>query len=315
MTTSIESGIVLAVNGGGAATQAVAATLDGTVVGSGAAGSTSLAMSSIGAAAFNLREAVRQAVQSLPTVPPIHALVMGVSGMDTAHEEEQARSVFSSVLQQYEVKNFELVNDVVTALEAGTDSQNAIVLLSGIGSHCYGRNELGQVAHASGMDALLSDQGSGYMVGRATLRMAVKSYDGRTQKSILEKLVCEHFQIASISVLKDVVTTPPLSKAEVASVAQCCEEALISGDWAAKMIAAEAVLELTKMTTAVSEKLQLQSKPYEVLLAGDMMKHDWILTPLLSQLKTNVPQAVIKPLEQEVVFGALKRALRIAQSA
>src|SRR5690606_13048274 len=144
------------------------------------------------------------------SMPVIDAAVMGLAGMDTPREHEQALAVFSNVLSGYTLRSFTLVNDVEIALEVGTDNPNALAIIADTGSNCFGRNAAGDTAKTGGMDFLLSDQGSGYEIGRYVLRSAVKSFDGRDEKSILENLVCEHFHINSIRDLKDAVHQHPL---------------------------------------------------------------------------------------------------------
>jgi N-acetylglucosamine kinase-like BadF-type ATPase len=227
---------VLAVDGGGTKTHVVCADLSGAVVGEGMSGPASLTALSPGAASYNVREAVRQSLASLPEGTPIKSLVMGLAGMDTPEEEAVARPIFTDVLASFQIGHIQLLNDTIIALENGTEAADALVLISGTGSNCYGRNSAGQTAKAGGMDYLLTDQGSGYAIGRAVLRFAVKSFDGRIGKTALEPLVCEHFRIKTIAELKNKVTTPPLTKTEVAELTQVCLRAFDQGDERAKSI-------------------------------------------------------------------------------
>jgi len=77
---------------------------------------------------------------------------------------------------------------------------------------------MGETAKTGGMDYLLSDQGSGFDIGQQVLRAAVKSYDGRSKKTLLEKLLCEHFKIESIEDVKDKVYNPRLNKTQIAQI-------------------------------------------------------------------------------------------------
>jgi len=201
----------LAVDGGGTKTDVICADENGNVVGRGVSGPTNLTSTSVGAASFNLIEAIRQAIELLPesdrTGFPI--LVMGLAGIDSQNEYDQAYEIFNRAIAHYKIEKFILMNDSVIALKNGTDSNNAVILVSGTGSICYGINDKNQSAKTSGMDYLLADQGSGYDIGRHILREAVKSYDGRCSKSILEELVCDHFKIETVADLKCCI--PPCS--------------------------------------------------------------------------------------------------------
>ena len=163
---------------------------NGKIIGEGTAGPTNLTSTSIGAASFNLLEGIRQSLESvLPDqngheeqLPQIEfaRIVMGLAGLDTDAEKERAAEIFQRALSQYIIQDFQIYNDSVIALANGTSNPNAVVLISGTGSICFGRNQAGQTAKTGGM-VLLTDQGSGYYIG---LRCSggCKSFDGRRSK-------------------------------------------------------------------------------------------------------------------------------------
>lgn len=305
----------LAVDGGGTKTDAVCADETGAVVGRGLAGPTNLTSTSVGAASFNLIEAIRQAVETLPENEQagFPVLVMGLAGMDSQKEYEEAFAVFSRAIAHYKIRKFILVNDSVIALQNGADSENAIILISGTGSICYGVNENGKTARVSGMDYVLTDQGSGYDIGRRVLREAVKSFDGRAPKSILEQLVCKHFKITSIHDLKTVVYHPPLTKIEVAELAVLCSTAFDSGDVVAREIFEKTVSELLLMTTTVVEKLELANKKFDVVFAGSILSIPYIHEQVSQLLQAKYPEIKIVVPQTEPVFGALKMAMRMTE--
>lgn len=302
--------VLLAVDGGGSKTHVVSTDLAGKVLGEGYSGPTSLAATSVGAAGYNLKEAVRQALESFSTPPQIRVLSMGLAGMDTPTEEATAHKVFTDVLSDMPIGQFILVNDSVIALEGGTDAADAIALIAGTGSNCFGRNKAGQTAKASGMDYLLTDQGSGYAIGRAVLRHAVRSFDGRVQKSVLEQLVCEHFRIESIAELKAKVYNPPLTKTEIAELTQLCLRAADDGDVVAQAIFTKVVADLIEISTAVIHRLHLETSPATLILAGSITKLIQVQQPFQKDMAARFPQLEISVPEHPPVFGAIKLAQR-----
>lgn len=301
---------ILAVDGGGSKTHVVCADEQGSIVGEGVSGPTSLTATTVGAASFNLREAVRQATEHLPQDSVIAELVIGLAGLDTPTEQLQASSVFSQALSDRQIKHFTLVNDAMIALESGTDAPNAVVLISGTGSNCFGRSADGQTARAGGMDYLLSDQGSGYAIGRAVLRAAVKSFDGRGPQTELEQFVCEHFHIATIAELKPKVHSPLLTKTEVAELAQLCLRAYDQGDNIAQSIFDYAVSELVSLAKAVIVRLKLEAQPTTLVLAGSITKIALIQKNVSDQLTQQFPSLQVVIPTKPPVFGAVKMALR-----
>lgn len=300
----------LAVDGGGTKTDVLCADEQGQIVGEGHSGPTNLTATNVGAASFNLREAVRQATEHLPQGWQVQKLSMGLAGMDTPLEEAQATKVFRDVLSHLPIADFQLVNDIVIALESGTDKADAVALISGTGSNCYGRNAEGQSTKTGGMDYLLTDQGSGYAIGRRVLRMAVKSFDGRSEKSIFEELVKAHFKIDTIANLKDAVYNPPLSKSEIASLTKLCVTAFEQGDALARDVFDWAVGELHLMISTVVTKLGMTNRPVDCVLVGGVTTIDYVHTRLEEKLRGVCPQiSVIRP-SQAPVYGALKLARR-----
>lgn len=300
---------LLAVDGGGTKTDTVCVDESGNVVGRGLSGPTNLTSTSVGAASFNLIESIRQAIETLPleNQKGFPILVMGLAGIDSQKEYEEAFQTFSRAVGHYGIEKFHLVNDSVIALANGSQSQNAVILISGTGSICYGQDASGNTAKASGMDYLLSDQGSGYAIGRRVLREAVKSYDGRAPKSVLEQLVCEYFSIPTILDLKNEVYHPPLSKIEVADLARLCTTAFEQNDVVAKEIFDKTIDEIIAMISAVAEKLVFQGE-FDIVLSGTISKIPYINENVLQKLAQQYRSAKVICPESQPVFGAVKIA-------
>ncbi len=307
---SVVEPLVIAVDGGGSKTHVICADATGKIVGEGYSGPTSLSTTTIGAAGFNLKEGVRQSLERLPMVPKIGRVVMGLAGLDSKEEYDSSFQLFSQTLAEFAIGEFILINDIMIALEGGTDDPNAVALIAGTGSNCFGRNQTGQTAKAGGMDYLLTDQGSGYAIGRAVLRQAVKSFDGRGPKTSLEQFVCEHFHITSLSELKPKVYQPLLSKTEIAELTQLALRAIDQGDQVVERIFAHAVDDLVELATAVITRLQLQATPTTLVLAGSITKISIVQDSLEKRLTDAFPQLKVVVPEHPPVFGALKLALR-----
>lgn len=301
--------LFIGIDGGGTKTDVVCADNQGQVLGTGQSGPTNLTSTNVGAASFNLKEAVRQSLQSVTEEYEIDTAAMGLAGIDIEEEYNQAFTAFREILSQFGVKKFTLYHDSQIALANAAARANAVVLISGTGSACLGRNDQGETAKAGGMDYLLTDQGSGYDIGRHTLREAVKSYDGRRSKTMLEEMVRKHFGIDSLNKLKLRLYQPAISKVEVAELAQVCDQAFQKGDAAAKQIFYWAQEELMLLVQAVVRKLQLDQKAFDLVMTGSILGLSHVREPLVSRLQSIYPlMNVIMP-NQPAVYGALKLAL------
>lgn len=304
-----ENKFYLAIDGGGTKTTAWIADQEGTVVGKGTSGPMSLAATTPEEAVANLLKAIETASEDKHT--RFSKVVIGLAGVDTPSEIKIAEELFSTALtKEYEVKDVILVNDVVIALESGAESENAIALISGTGSNCFGKNAKGQTAKTGGMDFLLSDQGSGFEIGQQVLRAAVKSFDGRGQKTKLERLVCEYFEIESINDLKDKVYHPPLNKTEIAKLSQLCFQALAEKDTKANEIIAETVEELVILVETVIKRLYLANEETDLVLVGGIATDPHIRKMLKLMLTLRYPKLHLLLPEHPPVYGALKMAMK-----
>ncbi len=302
--------LYLGIDGGGTKTDAICTDERGTQFGIGSSGPTNLTSTSVGAASFNLKEAIRQALEHVPAEHTLVSTVMGLAGLDTEQEFEIAHRTFLDIVRLFGGQRLTLMNDSMIALANGTDNENAVILISGTGSICFGKNAQGETARVGGMDFLLTDQGSGYDIGRHVLREAVKSYDGRRSKTVLEQLVCEHFSIQSIEHLKNEVYNPPLSKIEVAEVAQLCSRAYEAQDQAAIDIFHWVEVELAQLATTTLRKLHLEKVPTDLVLSGSVLHIPHVRAALDARLHEQFPQLTIVFPEKPPMYGALKLALK-----
>jgi N-acetylglucosamine kinase-like BadF-type ATPase len=301
----------LAADGGGTKTKVVCVDETGKVIGKGGSGPTSLTVTSVGAASFNLVEAIRQAVEGHPEITHFKAIVIGLAGVDTPKEQARAEEVFKRALSHYHFEQFVLVNDSVIALENGTDNPNALILVSGTGSICYGRSDTGAVARTAGMDYLLADQGSGYSIGRKVLLAAVESYDGRGLKTVLEEKVCSFYMISAITELKHEVYNPDLTKSEIARLAPLCTEAVTQGDPVAQRILDEEIAELVKLAATVLRKVHTQGKPFDCVFAGAVLLLDSVSSAVREQLTAQFSNLNFVKQDKDPVFGAVKMGIRL----
>jgi len=300
----------LAVDGGGTKTDVVCVDETGAIIGKGSSGPTSLTVTTIGAASFNLIEAIRIAIESHPEIKQFKRVVLGLAGVDTTEEKTRAEEVFKRALSHYQFDDFVLLNDSEIALVNGSDSPNALILVSGTGSICYGRNSKGETARVSGMDYLLADQGSGYSIGRKVLQAAVKSFDGRGKSTYLEGLVCEQYMVPKISFLKEEVYNPDLTKSEIARLSPLCTKAVEAGDEVAISILHEEIDEMILSASTVLKKLHSGDELFEIVFAGAILELEYVSSKVKEQLSTQFSNLHFVRQDSDPVYGAIKLALR-----
>ena len=303
------SDYLLALDGGGSKTDVLCTDLTGQTVAEVTVGPTSLTATGNETAFANFQEALKNTMSELPSDAHFSLVVMGLAGADTPEEVSEAEKQFRTAAAGFPIQDFVLFNDIQFVLES-SDEDHAIALIAGTGSQCFGRNAAGQTAKTSGMDYLLSDQGSGYEIGRQTLRAAALSYDGRSPKTQLEKLIMDHYQVSNFPDLKLRVYQPALTKSQIAELAVMCLTACEQGDEAAKIIVLQAVDDLVTMVRTVAQKLELTTAPTEVVCTGSVLRNPFIFDHLKANLSMSQPNLTLITPEHTAVYGGIKIGLK-----
>ncbi len=301
---------VLALDGGGTKTDIVCADLTGNVLAQGISGPTNFAAIGRSTAGLNFLAAIQQVTTKLPADSHCRVLTFGLAGADTPEELAAAQDFFAQKVAHMNIPKFILVNDTDFVLAMSVDHKNVVALISGTGSNCMGQNQTGQKAQASGLDFLLADEGSGYEIGRKVLRAATSSFDSRGPKSRLESQLTDYFKVKNFPDLKGKIYDPSLSKTQVADLALLCVKAFEDGDAVAEEILVETAEELLKMVSTVIERLQLSMSPVDVICVGSVAKNAFVFDNLKKRLSEIFPQASVRLLDKNPVFGGVNLALK-----
>lgn len=207
---------------------------------------------------------------------------LAIAGIDTNVSKKVFKHALKShpVINQFISNKPFIVNDSFAALRSGTIEENALVIISGTGSNCLGRNSSGQTAKSGGVDYILSDEGSGYDIGLKILRKVTQSIDGRGPETKLKELLFKKINVNSLEALVSQVYEKPWNKADIARISTLADEAAQKGDKVAKEIIALAAHDLGVMIKAVIKKLNLRNKKFTIVTAGSvfsacdlLMKH------------------------------------------
>ena len=139
-----------------------------------------------------------------------------------------------------------------------TGQETGLCLVSGTGSMCWGRNELGETDRSGGWGPLMGDEGSGYSIGRLGLRLACETADGRANEVELLDCILGYLGLDETDQLIEWCYEAADTRARVASISPLLFEQYSSSGRVRECIKAEAT-SLAKMVAAVAKNLKMDN--------------------------------------------------------
>jgi N-acetylglucosamine kinase-like BadF-type ATPase len=212
----------------------------------------------------------------------ISCACFGMAGIDSEKDYRIVYSSFNRRIKKSLNCPIFLLNDSKIVLPS-IGVENGVAVTGGTGCNFYARNGRKE-ARASGLGHILADEGSAFEIAVKVLRAAVRSFDGRGEKSILEKMVLEKAKSGNIRNLVNVIYKNP-EKSMVAAYAPLAEKAALKGDKIAREILSAAANEYILGIRAVSKRAGLRR--FKIAMIGGVFnaKH------VLEKVKSEFPEA------------------------
>src|ERR1700722_18677100 len=246
------------------------------------------------------------------TFPQPDTLAIGMAGarseMDWQRIRDAAAIVWPSIACH-------ATSDLETALAAAEEKNGQtpavrVLVLSGTGSCCYGRNSSGKTAKIGGWGHILGDKGSGYEIGLRALKAVAFFYDRDCAWSRLGQRLLQRLQLNEPNEL--IAWAQTAEKAHIAGLAVEVFEEWRKGDEIAAEIINAARESLAQDAIACAAQLTNSKSAVQFVFAGStLLKQPQFTKELAAQIKKNWPGAVIAPLERESVWGAVALAQKL----
>ncbi len=246
--------------------------------------------------------------------PAPSAICIGMAGARTAADRERLRDAAAGVWRDVPCH---ATNDLETALaadgnvRAGTLAR--ILLLSGTGSCCYGRNREGATRKSGGWGHILGDKGSGHEIGMRALKAVVYHLDLDGRWTTLGQRVLRALNLNEPDQLIDWVRDA--SKDDVAALAPEVFAAAAKRDKIAIDILSGAASSLAK--DAVNCAMGLATKGGKVRFVfngGVLLSQPAFAKKVAARIRDQWPAAECAPLKRDSVHGAVELAMQLAQS-
>lgn len=222
-------------------------------------------------------------------------LAIGMTGLT---ESQSKPGLLLSQLSPQVVK-VNLVHDSISGFlgTMGLNQGTVTAVGTGVVTLAVGDKE---IARVDGWGNLIGDAGSAYWIGRAGLEAAMRSYDGRIEKSKLEKLL-DNFSHAEEAYIE--LQTDANRVSVIASFAKEVIE-LAESDATAREIIQRAGAELAQSAVTAARRAGLLEQPSpRFSWAGNVMKAELLKSSFTDAVADLVPNASFHEPIAEPIYG------------
>jgi N-acetylmuramic acid 6-phosphate etherase len=181
-----------------------------------------------------------------------------------------------------------------------------VIVLSGTGSCCYGRNVRGEIAKVGGWGHHLGDRGSAYDIAHTALRLMARRLDHEAKLGAFGRKALQHLLLNEPNDL--IAWFQQAGKGDVAALAPLVFAAAAERDPVAKEALAHARAELVADAVACANRLAKRGEAVEFVWAGSVvLKQPAFAKPVGAAIR-KLRLGAARPLARESVWGAVAMA-------
>jgi len=264
-------------DGGGTKTECLIADESGAPLGRGGAGPSSLVHRSEAGARREVRIAFKAALAAAALPPSACGQVRAVCGGFAAAARVPVVAALERILRElFPGALRRIVPDVWVAFEGATRGAPGAIVIAGTGSIVFGRNSQGREVRVGGWGPDISDEGSGYTIGRDAVAAVLRAHDGRLPPTTLRPRLLQRWAVSDedglIERLRETAAGGgPSRRPPFAGLLPEVVEAAREGDAAAGEILQRAGNELAQLAVHALQRLEIDHPL--VALAGGVFHH------------------------------------------
>jgi glucosamine kinase len=237
----------LGIDGGGTKTRCVLAD-ETTVLAKSMSGGSNIVRLGETQAREALSATIRQVCDAARISPDqIRAICVGAAGAARPEIAAKIRNIVAELIPG-DTANVEVVGDTVIALEAAFGAGPGVIAIAGTGSIAYGRDAAGRTARAGGWGFAVSDEGSGYWIGRRAVSAILNARD-QGLETPLTVMLLQSWKLTTIDELvQQANSTPPPDFPRLFPIVL---RAADEGDSIARALLSDAGTKLAELTAIV----------------------------------------------------------------
>lgn len=301
-------GFVIGIDGGGTKTLVKAVDMDGNILAANEGGPANINSSGVEFVAKTIKELIDGVLEKASlSINDCRSICMGTAGAGRMDD----RRIIENIIESIGVPGIITVtDDAEIALYGGVGGGEGIIVISGTGSICYGRNSSGEICRAGGWGHIIGDEGSGYDIGIKALKRIMRSFDGREKPTLLTPMVLNFLNLESPESLINYVYRSGAGKNDIARLARIVDDAFQSGDMAAEEILKESAYELFMCAVPVINKLGFAKEQVSLVVNGSVLvNNQYIFNEFTSLINESYPKINVGYVKNDPAWGAVLIAI------
>ena len=292
--------VVVAVDGGGTKTDAVAMTRDGAVVARRRGPGSSPHFEGLAGSV----EIVDALVRDVAGDAVVTQVDLYLSGLDLPIELERYRRAVSGL--PWAARGLVIDNDLFALLRAGTDEPDAVAVVCGSGINAVGLRADGATVRFPSLGPLSGDWGGGSGLGPEALWHAARDVDGRGPHTALTAAIQARLEVSSIAELIEQLHFGERDIDELTMLAPDVFAIADAGDQVAIGLVERQADEIVAFVRAIVTRLDLAEASFPVVLGGSILqaRHALLDDRIADGIAAVAPRARIVRLEGTPLLGA-----------
>jgi len=296
---------IIGIDGGGTKTEATAYSMNGKELANVKTGFSNILINKE-EAIENIISAIDQCILKISNngeVNQCEYIYLGLAGSEAG---EASSFITKTLVKIYNVK-VKVVNDAVIALASLLKGEDGILTISGTGSISYGLNKE-ITKSAGGWGHLLGDEGSGYFIAIAALKLITLEEDLNMEPSELTKALLKKIGVGS---RKDIISfVYGSNKSDIAALVPIIVEFAIKGELSAIQILKRSGQDLADTTLKVYKGLNFQGAISVGVKGSILTKVSIVRNEFEKVLKENINCVDIVDKDVSPTLGAYYLALK-----
>ncbi|MFT4108555.1 N-acetylglucosamine kinase [Propionicimonas sp.] len=296
--------VIVAVDGGGTKTDAVALGVTGSLLAHRRGPSSSPQQLGLERSVA----VVDELVAAVAAGHPVRRAELYLSGIDLPREHAAYVAAISGLPW---ARDCLVDNDLFALLRAGTDARDAVAVVCGTGSNAVGVRSDGATARFAALGHISGDWGGGSGLGAEALWHAARDEDGRGPRTALTGVVRDGTGVASIAELIERLHFGEFESDRLSTLAPAVFAAADAGDTVARSVVARQADEVVAYVRACVRRLDLAGRPIPVVLGGGVLQagNQLLDTRIAAGIAQVAPGSRLVTLAHPPIVGAALLAL------